>query len=105
MKFELVDEAKTVFLTSWTSILAILATLCGVLGAMQSHLNLLEPLIGPKLYAFIVLAADGAPQAALGLTAAIPFARVVKQRRLQEIAARAGQRIAEAKNDAYPNVG
>ncbi|WP_186044273.1 hypothetical protein [Burkholderia gladioli] len=88
-KLELVDEAKTVLLTSWTSILAGLAVVFGALGAMQSHLSLLQPMLGPKSYAFLVLTADAAPQIGIAITAAIPFARVVKQRRLSEIAARA----------------
>jgi hypothetical protein len=89
MKFELVDEAKTVFLTSWTSIFAFGATLFGALALMQPHLALLQPLVGPKFYALIVLAADAAPQIAVGLTSAIPFVRTIKQQRLSEIAARA----------------
>jgi len=88
MKLELVDEAKTVLLTSWTSLFACAATLFSALALMKPHLDLLQPLIGPKLYAIVVLLADAAPQIAIGLTSAIPFVRTIKQKHLSEIVAR-----------------
>jgi hypothetical protein len=85
MKLSLVGEARVVFWRSSASILGMLAAAVGAFGAMQSHLPLLQPLLGPKLYALVVLAADAAPGIAASLAAAVPFARIVKQDRLREL--------------------
>lgn len=85
MKFELVGEARIVFWRSSSSLLAIGATAFGAIGAMGSHINLVQPMMGPKMFAFVAFLTDAAPQIALGLTAAIPFARIVKQNRLREL--------------------
>lgn len=101
MKLELVGEARIVFWRSSASLLAILATIFGAIGAMQSHIGLLQPLVGPKLFVALSLLVDAAPQIALGLTAAVPFARIVKQDRLRELTGAANsQPIGEPARDS-----
>lgn len=85
MKLSFVGEARIVFWRSSSSLLGIVATVLGAIGAMQSHLQLLQPLLGPKLFAAVTLFADACPQLAIGVTAAIPFARIIKQDRLREL--------------------
>lgn len=85
MKLQFVEKARVVFWRSSSSVLGIIATALGAISAMQAHLQLLQPLLGPKLFAAVALFADACPQLALGVTAAIPFARIIKQDRLREL--------------------
>lgn len=85
MKFELVGEARVVFVRSSSSLLAMAATFFGAIAAMQSHLPLLQPMLSPRIYVGVTLFADACPQIAVALTAAIPFARIWKQDRLREL--------------------
>lgn len=84
-RLEFVGEARIVFWKSSSSLLGILATIFGAIAAMQGHLPLLQPMLSPKLFVGVTLFADACPQIALALTAAIPFARIIKQDRLREL--------------------
>lgn len=95
MKFEFVGEARVVFWRSSSSLLGIAATVFGAIAAMQGHLPLLQPLLSPKLFVAVTLFADACPQIAVALTAAIPFARIMKQDRLRELTGHANPQPGE----------
>lgn len=99
MRFEFVGEARVVFWRSSSSLLGIAATAFGAIAAMQGHLPLLQPMVSPKVFAGLTLFADACPQIAVALTAAIPFARIMKQDRLRELTGHANPQPDEVPHD------
>jgi hypothetical protein len=73
MRFELVGEAKKVWLMSWSSRFAMLATGSELLDQLRDNLPSLQAYINPHLFGTLTI----------GLTIAATVARVVKQASLR----------------------
>lgn len=73
MRFELVGEAKKVWLMSWSSRFAMLATASELLDQLRDNLPSLQAYINPHLFGTLTIS----------LTIAATVARVVKQASLR----------------------
>lgn len=71
MKLALVDDAKSVFLKSYSSLLAIVSAVTGALAAAQPDVSLLQGVVSQKVFATVSIVC----------AVAVPFARIIRQER------------------------
>lgn len=71
MKLTLVDDAKSVFLKSYSSLLAIASAVSGALAAAQPDVVLLQGIVSQKTFATVSIVC----------AVAVPFARIIRQER------------------------
>lgn len=73
LKFELVGEWKTVLVRSYASLLGMLATLLGLVAIAAPYIGVLQGSVSPLVFGIMSVLCS----------AAVPYARVVKQEQLR----------------------